>query len=587
MTIKICQLLSFFLVLCFNLTVHAQSDTTKAWKIYRSPNYSYKLSAPGEAVINEQIFFCNADDCTTIEFLDQESNTYQVRENRFREYYSTNEDYFYSCREEVEIENYYRQEWIISETQHLYRGVRAKELILQVGTTDTLIRLYYIPVDNAMIELIVKRHRKDIYSKEINQFFNSLTFTQENFRTTLFERKTKKMLKDLKSIKPESRSSIRGVCYRYPFTKEELPLIYEALLQPCPDDLESFEDSLRKKNIGCESSRGILLKRLPEFDDSNAVAFIEKLYPSLYPYPRVRVAALQALFLLPYASSQRLFVKLMNDSIPIKLHSLPHDFMPMDWKLFKVNKIVYKGIFNLYRQPFYREMIYKTGIRLLDSQAIDPEFFYPAVDMLIKYNNQALAKGNTWNSFPTLYYGIPLLAYLTKDPKVVTHLTALTHFDWKTKRNQMHAFDALTALVKNKLPVDSIVVNYFAANQNYRFELYEALEKYDQLNLFPVQWLNQDSLAIAQLYWYYGAMHGFIPEKIEFVSSRIVNHNEIPSRFYLYKVLINYDPEAVVIGPYSEDKFDVGTHHAFPSREHDPYDSKTIDQHFDFLLKDF
>jgi hypothetical protein len=143
----------------------------------------------------------------------------------------------------------------------------------------------------------------------------------------------------------------------------------------------------------------------------------------------------------------------------------------------------------------------------------------------------------------------------------------------------------ITALLKNTQPVNQKDIYTLATTDQFRSELYNELKRIGKVALFPPDYLSQRYLGQSELFGY--ATEDEPPQSVDYIGERTEMFMGKKQKFYLYKVMFDYDTASIylgVAGPYSMDIKDYkSTHDATGVIWKENYYVKTTDP----LFKEF
>jgi len=136
------------------------------------------------------------------------------------------------------------------------------------------------------------------------------------------------------------------------------------------------------------------------------------------------------------------------------------------------------------------------------------------------------------------------------DKNQITDLKALT-----SSHNTYLGILASATLLKHKQVVAPTTLNGFVEDVYDRLTLYDQFEKDNLLQHYPKAYLNQDSLAVSQIYSYLQE-DGFVPAKVSISYAGLEDFDGQRMKFYVVKI---YDEESDawyrgVVGPFDPKK---------------------------------
>ena len=184
---------------------------------------------------------------------------------------------------------------------------------------------------------------------------------------------------------------------------------------------------------------------------------------------------------------------------------------------------IYKSILPLINLDDYKEPVMALTASLLDSNMIAakdygiylPKLLIEAKQLLkrqvieektkaiekaqasesdkVEYNRYERTGNNNGNSRLSLYASL-LVPFWNESEGVSQLLTRLL-----ASNDRRLKYNTALLFLRNKKPLPDTLLNYFAAADEFRYELYKDLKKLKQLSLFPAKYRTQEALGRSQL----------------------------------------------------------------------------------------
>lgn len=373
---------------------------------------------------------------------------------------------------------------------------------------------------------------------EVNKFFNDFRFAHYQKNMTLFKSKTQQLLNDLQSADSATNEKAKAYWSSAPFTKADLPLLHQALLQPFADF--SSEEY-------CNHDR--VLGTVMDMADSTTVEFIRQHYPQLsgekekLKYPILKVLASVQTDSAYALLKHFLTTNLPKDGKPAGLSYMLSDSLAL-------TKTIYPALLPLVTDTVFCDVLVAITNRLADSSLINKELWQPykksfLTNAHLRYEQLKTADAdNAWRYYEWIY----LLGKLNDSESngLLQQIVQLSDIGIKKL--------AVIELIKNKQPVDKAHLQTIAADKTYRIGLYEELKELDKLLLFPAAYTNQKSLSESELYNYIS--EDYEPTKMSYIGERTAAFQGIKKKFQLFKLTYEYEDGSSasylgVAGPYA------------------------------------
>lgn len=354
---------------------------------------------------------------------------------------------------------------------------------------------------------------------------------------------------DLYSSNPEVRERARELLDKHKFSRNDLPLLYEAIQRSYRDD-----------DARANSTRSALLTVLWTVNDRSTVNFIKKAYPTLPDNPDIRYSALRVLSVMNTADSLNLFLDLLVGTRPNLEHFYFSLFVPL-YDHTRNAKVLFPRLLELLSDKRYRYPVYSLAVYYRDKKLIANGVFAGYRERMIEDFNQAeVDRAALLESSVEEYSSLSdLLAVIVdgmgsflKDPEIAgIFRESLDDPDPGVK-----LYSAISLVrVGEKVSPESL--EPIAANPAIRLDLYEALE------------------------------FGRPPDRIELLKTREITRGGERGRVYLFKYFYNDDKDGWMVGmsgPQPIKMNELRTWGELTFSHFNKMDEMSIEEHFESFL---
>jgi uncharacterized protein YbaP (TraB family) len=407
-------------------------------------------------------------------------------------------------------------------------GNNNRKLVRKFLNGDTLYTLLaFIPSQYVNEE----RHRK---------FFEDFRVAEENTKTTVFDNKARKLLDALLSKDSAVFSEAKDLMDEVSFDKEDLPLLHKALLEMYPDDSINYGVSIKIEN------------NIERLADSSTVDFISSAYKNAAKNEKLKYRMLSILAEQKTKYSYDLLKQLLLSNPPAR----QNEYFGLHYRMSDSMELC-QGLYPEYlklstNKYFWNGVVYNTN-RLLDSSRI-------SLSMVLPYKNNFLFSADTvvkslrkLNDKEEGYEYSDLVELLGKfNDNRSTQLLQ----QYQKLKNVSLKQPAVIALLKNNQQADATEINKLAEDKGNRKDFYDKLTEIHKEKFFPAKYLTQRFFAESEVF---GSSYDddYEPSVVEFKGERIINFEGSKQKFYLFKVVYEYeegdDPESYlgIAGPYS------------------------------------
>jgi uncharacterized protein YbaP (TraB family) len=312
--------------------------------------------------------------------------------------------------------------------------------------------------------------------------------------------------------------------------------------------LKKIIDTLSWKTKDYLQTKKTFIGRLEETKDSNLVNYLQQLYVAAKDTADLQNAVLQALLGMQTKTSFLSFKDLIISEPPVVAPDDNNDNYTIDNMMYKISKTnrfaklkksytntgswyalydtlslaknIFPDILQLINLDEYKANVMELLTTMVDSGYIDasayePYFtkFYTEAKQELKReraseSQKAIAKAEKENKADNdddagsyrnnnsdpyneslISYETLLLPYWDKNAGIAVFFN-----DVMKLKNKQLRFNTMLLLLRNKKPVADSLLNAYAADEEYRIELYRRLKAAKLLDKFPVKYLNQPDL---------------------------------------------------------------------------------------------
>jgi len=544
---------------------------------YSPPDKSFTINFPANPIITKDSI--ENEGLLTTEYVINDPSTgipYQLNVSKASPYlYFANSDSLFNKMKKNILE---KGDSIVFEKKSGLGSEQEIEWVIDSKGDHISIRRKVYVKSNHLYEQISFNTKKDIFSNEINSYFNSLIIKKVINKEDLFTNKTKVLLSDLTSTDTTINKAANKALYSYPFVKSDTKILIETLDKKYADDTAQYG-----------GLRQLLFNKLDFDNHEEVIPFVEKIYPTLSDNSTLQRSALRVLIRIASKKSLSSLVKLLLEK-PLK-DSKEAFYIFLDDSITNV-KALYPKIYKLLDQKVLSYSVYQITLNALDSNVISKNELLPIKERLLSEANTYLShnknnKEDDDEGFGNLSTILSLLAYFPEDKNCERVIKSA--LDYKDNFIKWHA---TKILIKSGKTVESKYFNHIAADKSYLIEMYTWLKENKKLLLFPKSFINQQLFAESALYT---SLNEDSDSKYNFqfklIEKRTVNYQEKKGVVYLFKFeQANEDGKLEwytgMSGLYSIDKSDMENDWNLTYSKFETLKSKTINEHFTTYLSD-
>ena len=510
------------------------------------------------------IIFSAYDSLSTLSF--------EIQKQKLPPYYWTKSDSSFFAY----MASAYHERWTDSllqehETQNGHTGSR--EYLFESPASNNLKRVRIIPNGDSIYAIFSHLPRQLEKDANINRLYESFRFNREQTARPWLDNKAKQLLEALHATDSATAATAREALSDAPFTSDDLPLLYQALLYPYPG--EEADNPLLYHNL----TRAIAKEK-----DSTTLSFIAAQYPLLNGEKEsLKYRLLSILAQIQTTPSYTLLQKLLLQQAPktgdpeIIKYQLT-DSLALTAGLFP-------GLLPLSRDTLFIKIMPHLLIRLADSNRVSLDKVAPYKKDYYAFARRELNRVGTdaWND--AWLYLVKLLGRF-KEAEANALLQQFLRAHYTIIKEE-----AAMALIKNNSPVAPARLEKIAADKDFRIDFYEKLLECGKTKLFPAVYKTQKSFAEAELYSMAGE-NEYDSIGIRFIGERSAVFMGKKRLFYLFNLSYNNEDgereaRLSMAGPYTTGSSKLLTHSdASVIDWEEAYDPKKINERFKKLLQD-
>lgn len=409
-------------------------------------------------------------------------------------------------------------------------------------------------------------------------FFEDFRIVKPEKKVDMLKSKASVLLKDLQSSDSATAAEALGAVWDAPFTKEELPLLYEAYMKQYADDSMSTYYSVRNQ----------LQFAIAKLADNSTLKFVKNNYRSFSGRREaLKVEMLNLLAAVQTSESYALLKELLLNTPPLEVGN--HELSYRIADSLKLAATLFPEILKLAASPQFGDRIMQITSELLDSNTIQPAMVMPYAPAIYQYTDSMINVLRKTDSSEIEGYAersrIHLLAKL-KQPEAYQLLQKYTSVNQTFVR-----MEAAMLLLKNEQKVEAEVFRKIAADRWFRRDLYDSLIAMGKESLYPVAYLTQELMAESDMY---NIAYDETPvTEMQLLGVRQMQYKGELQKFYLYRIQLGEGDEDEaetylgIAGPYSVNEKDMRIKISITGLyTAEAFDEDKIDEHFAAYLKE-
>jgi uncharacterized protein YbaP (TraB family)/NADH:ubiquinone oxidoreductase subunit len=423
---------------------------------------------------------------------------YVVTRTEFSKYYSaTNPDSFWN-KYARNLKNGESKKVKIEMRDTIFKGIKAKLVSLDYKQTQNTFKSIVFLKDGYQYEISVVLPSEIATDAYANTYFEAIDFIGKQEKQDIFSSKKQLIVNDLASPFDSIRTDARTALRMADWTKDDLPILTNALQKKYPDDTLKYA-----------SVRLSLLNEITQFKDSAILTVLENLVRTTDKDTFLRDAILCAFLELDTLESANRFFTIAQSLGKIDFSEFYCLTNFMTDSVARAS-LYYDKMLSLSDKPFENQDIISISERLASLDTLHllrplfvrytPQYLATANALLLK--NADMLKNDTvtdlyHGDYYTLSNYIDLFKYIPNTPEINQFLRKIA------TTNQLFLLsDAIQALAKNGQPIENSAWQRMLKSKSNWYGLLSSL-KYDSLlSIVPPQYINQKDIAEGIMYNY-------------------------------------------------------------------------------------
>lgn len=474
--------------------------------------------------------------------------SYGITTTPFSKYYWTRDEatlldeqvavYF---NDSLAVRNVYNGDSLVSKTTTTNGGITARELILKNTATGVYTRIRLMYNGDSLWVLNTMGAKAMVTDQGANAFFSSFRLLNKNGKSSVFESKSAKLLKDLQSADANiSREALTTLRNGFRFTSADLNLLLDALQA-------SYTVTPDKSVVPL-----LLAKAIIPLTNDEVVAYIQTHYSLLKG--KNEEARLEMTSILAGSGKATAYKVLKNILVKDPPATQTADVLLSNLSRYPaLSATLFPELSAKITDENTGPAILHLANALIDSGKLQYSSFKEQEDDVLKWGKKAhrlYSENSNTFSFP---YINGLLEMMARSDKKQAR-SVLTDF---IELNIPALTSAvIVAMAKNKNPVSTDIMDAYCKDPQLRINLYDAFEKAGAISFFRGTYGNQRSFAEA--FAMLGAEReivGDVPKYYDLLETRDAVANGIMSRFYIFKITCQFKRSTEIftgmIGPFT------------------------------------
>lgn len=501
---------------------------------------------------------------------ENEVMSYEIFKDPLTSYYwIKNDSIFFEAR----VLSYKGYADSIVQRQNTYNGnLKGVDIVIKKPENNTLKKVRMFVNGDTLYTLLAFVPKQYINNQNIQKFFDDFRISNE-IQPTIYTNKSKQLFEALKAKDSAAFEKAYSVLSSVEFSKEDLPVLHTALT----------EDYIKTENTYVSVNNKIATA-LEELADASTVQFVSDNYAKLNgEKEELKYTVLQVLANIKTEESYHLLKKLLLTSLPKKGKDYGLSYKLKD--SLELTKILYPEILRLSGDSTFNEIFVDVTNVMFDSSMISINDVLPYKNNFLSQARRSLKmlKQNEENYWWSYWGWINFIGKF--NDKEANDLLQ----EFLKLKDISIRYSAAIALLKNGQMISTTEVEKFAADNDYRKDLYEELKKLNKLKLFPPKYATQIKIAESELYQ--NVTDEDPPSAIIYIGERTADFMGKKQKFYLFKVTFgeeDYKSSYLgITGPYSISSKEIitssGASGAYWDKE---YDKLKIEKHFKKYLAD-
>jgi uncharacterized protein YbaP (TraB family) len=406
--------------------------------------------------------------------------------------------------------------------QKTYRqsGMPVTEIVKTCDMLNTWHHFKYFVAGDTLYELQSYITRQQYESTSHKKLYKDIEILNRP-PNSIFDNKTKQLLEALTAKDSLTHATAKEALSTNLFTKNELPLLHRAMLQPYPQHHRTIYD-----NTGYA-----LVEAIQPLADSTTVHFIEEHYLRLDTQAVVYQDDL--LYLLAKqktTTATQLLKNLLLNHTPAKTGNFQLGWALTDSLQLAVQ--LFPEMTRLLGDTNYQFTTARLMDVLTDSSLLPLSFIAPYEKQVCNMATKALKK---YKADSEIYQAnITELMGLLAKLKTPASLRFLDSFG--RLKPEYLAYNVLENSLKQQLPANPAHLQKLAASRYYRIDAYKVLKEAGQEKKFPPTYATQAAMAESVLYNHAEESEEMTPLKMQLVKEVMAPYKGKQYRFFVYKI---------------------------------------------------
>ena len=422
----------------------------------------------------------------------------------------------------------------VSVSDTLFKGIKAKLMTLDYLKSQNTYKSIVFEKEGYQYDFSLILPYELANDKFVNTYFESIDFIGNKEKQDIYTSKKPLILIDLASSIDTIQEEAKDALTQTEWTKEDLPLLTEAIQKKYADDEQRFN-----------STRLNLLNQITQFKDASTLAVLEKLFRSTEGDTLLRTEILCAFLDLDTLNSANRFFDMAKS---IKQMDLEEFYCLRTFMTDSVAraKVYYDKMLSLSDKPFEKNMLVSTAATLADLDTLHlmrevfirytPQYL-TAANALMNKNAEMLKNDTLGDDESDAYYLLSSYVRLFKNipntPEINQFLKKLS----LTRQEDMLS-EVVQAQAKIGQPVENSHWQRLSKNKLNWHYLLTGLKYDSSIAVVPPQYLNQKDIAEGIILSYMDEDYG---EPKEF--TLIDTQNYKGELLYIYKCLMDFGDE--------------------------------------------
>ncbi|MBK8088309.1 MAG: TraB/GumN family protein [Chitinophagaceae bacterium] len=424
---------------------------------------------------------------------------------------------------------------VLSKRYTMNGNDKSQDVIVRLKGNQNLRRMRLVLHNDTMYIAFALLQPKFIDLPEVNKYFDEIRVLTAPTGITIFKKKTKELLLDLSSGDSARFAVAAEQIDKINFGKEDLPFLKEALLKQYDNETEKHEGIYNT-----------IADIIADLNDSSVVSFVKKKYfsPTLDNEAQ-KLAMLRLLALTKTKESYTVLKELILAEPPLVEYMYPLQSVISD--SLQLTKILFPELMGLSSDSLFADFTADLANQLLDSSYITIASIKPFEKNLLLTCESIIEKLKADPETDVYSYdeSLHLLGRLNsaEGNKLLQKIVLL-------KQKILNRI-IITDLLLNKQTVPKEIIEFQAADKEYRFSFYYRLEENGLTAFFPSKYSTQKSIAESDVYNM--ASDEYEVEEIVYIREKVSEYDKEQKRFHLFKVKVEGSWYLGISGGYEMD----------------------------------